>query len=180
MSRIGKIPIQIPDGVEIKPVDSVLTVKGKLGELTQEIHPDIKLQIEEGKISVLRASDSKKHRELHGLFRALIANLVKGVSEGYTKELNLVGVGYTADAKSGKFLLLNVGYSHPIYIQIPDGITLETPKPTIIIIRGIDKQLVGHVAAKIRSFRVPEPYKGKGIRYSDEQVRRKAGKTIGA
>ncbi len=179
MSRIGKIPIQVPDGVEIVPDGTTLTVKGKLGELSQDIHPDIKLQIEDGQISVLRPSDSKKHRELHGLFRALIANLVHGVSEGYVRELNLVGVGYSADAKQGNILLLNLGYSHPIYMQIPEGITVETPKPTIIIVKGINKQLVGHVAAKIRSFRVPEPYKGKGIRYSDEYVRRKAGKTIG-
>ena len=135
-------------------------------------------QKESNVLTVNVPSETKKMRELHGLTRALIANMVEGVSNGYSKELNLVGVGYTADSTKGDFLLLNLGYSHPIYFQKPESIVFETPSPTSIIIKGIDKQLVGQVAAKIRSLRKPEPYKGKGIRYSDEVVRRKAGKKV--
>lgn len=179
MSRIGRKPVQVPEGVELVVKGSHVTVKGKLGELSADFHPEMSINVEDGQVKVTRPSDEKKHRELHGLTRALLSNLVEGVTEGYQKELNLVGVGYTADAKSEKFLLLNVGYSHAIYLEIPEGITIETPKPTIIMVKGIDKQLVGQVSAKIRSFRPPEPYKGKGIRFVDEYVRRKAGKTIG-
>ncbi|MBC8213979.1 MAG: 50S ribosomal protein L6 [Candidatus Marinimicrobia bacterium] len=178
MSRIGKKPINIPEGITVKNTKNVLTVNGKLGELVQEFHKDMKITEKENCLLITRPSDSQKHRELHGLTRALIANMVVGVSEGYTKELHLVGVGYTAKA-SDCFLILNVGYSHTIYIQQPEGITFETPKPTILIIKGIDKQLVGQIAAKIRSYRKPEPYKGKGIKYFDEHIRRKAGKTVG-
>ena len=179
MSNIGKNPIIIPDGVNVDIKDKNVTVKGKLGELNYKANDEVNISIEKGQILVLRPSDQKKHRELHGLTRSLIANMVTGVSEGFQKELNLVGVGYTADAASGKFLILNVGYSHPIYFEKPQGITFETPKNTIIFIKGYDKQLVGQVAAKIREFRKPEPYKGKGIKYSDEFIKRKAGKSIG-
>ncbi len=178
MSRIGKKPIKIPEGITVKNTKNLLTVNGKLGELVQQFHKDMKITEDDHCLVITRPSDSQKHRELHGLTRALIANMVYGVSEGYTRELQLVGVGYTVKAGEG-YLILNVGYSHTIYIQQPEGITFETPKPTILIIRGIDKQLVGQVAAKIRSYRKPEPYKGKGIKYSDEYIRRKAGKTVG-
>ncbi len=179
MSRIGRKPVQIPDGVTVKQDGSLITVKGSMGELSHEFPQDIVIKIADNQIDVTRPSDEKKYRELHGLTRALLANMVNGVSKGYKKELKLNGVGYTADAKSGKFIILNLGYSHAIYFQIPEGIKIETPNPTTIFVSGIDKQKVGEVSAKIRSFRKPEPYKGKGIRYVDEFVRRKAGKTVG-
>ena len=178
MSHIGKKPINIPDGVEITINKSgLVNVKGKLGELSQTFNSNLLIEKNENILNIDIPSETKKFRELHGLTRALIANMVEGVSTGYSKELTLVGVGYTADAK-GDFLLLNLGYSHPIYFQKPDAITFETPSNTSIIVKGIDKQAVGQVSAKIRSLRKPEPYKGKGIRYSNEMVRRKAGKTV--
>jgi large subunit ribosomal protein L6 len=179
MSHIGKKPIEIPEGVTITSDNNFLVVKGKMGELSQQFVQDIKINIEDKKIIISRSTEERKHRELHGLTRALIANMVKGVSEGFSKQLLLVGVGFTADASKGNFLILNLGYSHSIYFEVPVGIKIETPKPTIINISGINKQLVGQVSAKIRSFRQPEPYKGKGVRYSDETVRRKAGKAVG-
>ena len=180
MSNIGKQPIPIPDGVEITRMDNEIFVKGKLGELSQIIDSEANVAIEENEVVVTRSSDEKKQRELHGLTRVLIANMVEGVTNGYQKELNLVGVGYSADASKGNFLLLNLGFSHPIYYEKPEGVTFETPNSNTVLIKGINKQEVGQVAANIRELRKPEPYKGKGIKYSDEYVRRKAGKSIGA
>ena len=177
MSHIGKKPINIPEGVEVHIDSKSVIVKGKLGELTQVFDSSILIEKTDKVITVNIPSQTKKFKELHGLTRALIANMIEGVSNGYSKELNLVGVGYTADAK-GDYLLLNLGYSHPIYFQKPDTIQFETPSATSIVVKGADKQAVGQVAAKIRSLRKPEPYKGKGIRYSDEFVRRKAGKKV--
>jgi large subunit ribosomal protein L6 len=179
MSQIGRKPIEILDGVEVNISTESVSVKGKLGELNMNYNPAITFGQEENKILVSRPSDEKEHRELHGLYRALVANMIEGVANGYKKELKLVGVGFTADANKGNFLLLNLGFSHPIYFEKPEGIKFETPNATTIIISGIDKQAVGQVAAKIRELRKPEPFKGKGIRYSDEVVRRKAGKTVG-
>jgi large subunit ribosomal protein L6 len=177
VSRVGKKPINIKD-VTITQKDQLVKVKGKLGELELEVHPNISVAVEGDEIIVNRPNDQKENRALHGLSRALIQNMVTGVSEGYSKELDIVGVGYRAELK-GKNLLLNIGYSHPIYFAPPEEITLEVPTATQIKISGIDKELVGLVAAKIRSFRKPEPYKGKGIKYSDETIIKKAGKTAG-
>ena len=182
MSQIGKQTIEIPDKVTVE-VDlkaGRVEVKGPLGSLIQSIDSRVSVTVKDGLISVNRKSDNKKDRELLGLYRSLINNMVHGVSNGFSKELNLVGVGYTADASKGNFLLLNLGFSHPIYFEKPEGINIETPNATTILIKGINKQMVGQVAAKIRSLRKPEPYKGKGVKYSDEVVRRKAGKTVGA
>ena len=179
MSRIGKKPVEIPKGVTINLDGNHIKVKGPKGELFRTIHPSIKAEIVEGELLVTRPNDLKESRALHGLTRALIQNMVVGVTESYKKSLEIVGVGYKAELK-GKNLLLNIGYSHPIYFVPPDEIKLELPSPTQIIISGNDKELVGLVAAKIRSFRKPEPYKGKGIKYSDEHIIRKAGKTAGA
>ena len=180
MSRIGRKPIDIPDGVDVGIKGSLVNVKGKLGELFFEHQAVIKVHLKDNIVEVTRINDEKSSRELHGLTRALIQNMINGVSEGYKKELELNGVGFTADAKKTPFLILNLGFSHPIYFVIPEGININTPKPTQIIIEGIDKQQVGEVAAKIRSFRKPEPYKGKGVKYSNEIIRRKAGKSVGA
>ena len=177
MSRVGKKPINISD-VTVNIGDNTIKVKGKLGELQMNVHPNVKLQINDKELLVLRENDLKENRALHGLTRALIKNMVSGVISGYSKSLDIVGVGYKAELK-GKGILLTVGYSHPIYFEAPDEIKLEVPVPTQIKIFGIDKELVGLVAAKIRSFRSPEPYKGKGIKYSDEVIIRKAGKTAG-
>ena len=179
MSQIGKKPISIPDNVTVGIKRNMITVSGGLGELKWETYHGINVNVDGDNILVTRTSDIKKLRELHGLVRALIANMVTGVSVGFTKTLKLIGVGYTADFK-GDYVILNLGYSHAIYFGIPDGVTVEIPKATTIVIKGIDKQKVGQVAAKIRSYRPPEPYKGKGIRYIDEHVRRKAGKTVAA
>ncbi|MCS7052597.1 MAG: 50S ribosomal protein L6 [Ignavibacterium sp.] len=178
MSRIGKKPIIIPQGVNITLNGNNLKVKGPNGELEMSIHPNISVNVKDNLIEVTRPDDLKQNRSLHGLTRALIQNMIKGVTEGYKKVLDIVGVGYKAELK-GNNLLLSMGYSHPIYFIPPAGIKLETPTPTQIVVSGIDKQLVGLVAAKIRSFRKPEPYKGKGIRYSTEVIRTKAGKTAG-
>jgi len=178
VSRIGKKPVVIPDGVKITQEGNFLKIKGPKGELEQQIHPNISIEIVENQVNVTRANDSKQNKSLHGLSRALVQNMVTGVTDTYKKTLDIVGVGYKAELK-GKDLLLNIGYSHPIFLIPPEGVTLETPTPTQIIISGIDKQLVGLVSAKIRSFRKPEPYKGKGIKYSDEHIVRKAGKTAG-
>ena len=179
MSNIGKQPISIPEGVEVNQKGTEILVKGKLGELSYVFHPDSNIAINDQEIIITRSSDEKKQRELHGLTRVLIANMVEGVSTGFQKELNLVGVGYSADASKGNFLLLNVGYSHSIYYEKPDGITFETPNSNTVIVKGINKQEVGQIAANIRALRKPEPYKGKGIKYADEYIRRKAGKSIG-
>ncbi len=181
MSHIGKKQIEIPEGVKSGLDKNMLfKVTGPLGSLEYEINLGIEVKIEDNIITVERKDDSKKMRGLHGLTRSLIYNMIFGVLNGYSKELNLVGVGYTADASSNKFLLLNLGYSHPIYFEKPDSIEFETPNNTTIIVKGINKQEVGEVSAKIRNLRKPEPYKGKGIKYSDEHIRRKAGKTVGA
>lgn len=178
MSRIGKKPINIPAGVTVNINGQVVKVKGPLGELQTTVHPNINIKMENNSISVSRPDDQKENRALHGLTRSLLQNMIIGVTEGYKKVLDIVGVGYKAELK-GTNLLVTIGYSHPIYFIPPAGVKIETPTPTQIIISGIDKQLVGQVASKIRSFRKPEPYKGKGIKYSDEQIIRKAGKTAG-
>lgn len=183
MSRIGNAPIKIPQGIEINISDSnLVTVKGPKGELTQQVDPDFGLKIEDGILGLSRPTEQKRHKSLHGLYRSLIANMVTGVKDGYAKELELIGVGYRA-ANYGNLLELTVGYSHPIMFYIPDELKLETVmekgKPPSIRLEGIDKQLIGQVASKIRSLRKPEPYKGKGIKYKGEILRRKAGKTAG-
>lgn len=177
MSRVGKKPVNIKD-VELKQNNGELKIKGKLGELTIDVHPNMTVTIEGDELNVTRPDDSKQNRALHGLTRALIQNMVSGVTEGFSKSLEIVGVGYKAEMK-GENMLLTIGYSHPIYFEPPKEIKIEAPAPTKIIVSGIDKELVGLVAAKIRSFRKPEPYKGKGIKYSDEIIVKKAGKTAG-
>jgi large subunit ribosomal protein L6 len=176
MSRIGKMPITIPKGVKVEVNNNKIKVSGKKGTLERIFHSDIPIKIEEDKIYVSRTSESKFHRSLHGLTRSLINNMVKGVSLGFEKVLEIQGVGYRATLESGK-MVIQIGYSHPIKVEPPEGIEFEVEKQKIIKIRGIDKQLVGETAAKIRILRKPEPYKGKGIRYIDEVVRRKIGKT---
>ncbi|WP_271406532.1 50S ribosomal protein L6 [Tenacibaculum soleae] len=180
MSRIGKNPIALPQGVEVKVDGNVVTVKGKLGELTQELKSDIIAKIEDGVLTVERASDSKDHRAAHGLYRALINNMIEGVTKGYTKELELVGVGYRA-SNQGQKLDLALGFSHNIVLNLAPEVKVETVsekgKNPIIKLSSFDKQLVGQVAAKIRGFRKPEPYKGKGIKFVGEVLRRKAGKS---
>lgn len=181
MSRIGKQPIPLIDGTEFSiGADNMVTIKGQKGTRTLQIHPEIKVEKKENEITVSRSNESKEQKSLHGLYRSLIFNMVQGVNEGYKKQLEIIGVGYRATF-SGGVLELNLGFSHPIYFVPPDGIEIEvdtkTRKNSILAISGIDKELVGQVAAKIRAMRKPEPYKGKGIRYLDEQIRRKAGKS---
>jgi len=180
MSRIGFKPITIPEGVTVNINDNHIMVKGKLGELTQEIKGGIEFQINDGVITVKRPSDSKQHKAFHGLYRSLLFNMIEGVSKGWTKELELVGVGYKA-SNQGQLLDLSLGFSHNILIELPKEVKVETisekGKNPIIKLTSFDKQLIGHIAAKIRSFRKPEPYKGKGVKYVGEQIRRKAGKT---
>ena len=178
MSRIGKKPVNIKD-VTVKQDGQKITIKGKLGQLEFNVHSNITVRIEGEELIVERPNDLKENRALHGMTRAIIQNMVTGVSEGYSKELNIVGVGYRAELKD-KNLLLSLGYSHPIYFVVPDEITIEVPVQTQIKVSGIDKELIGLVAAKIRSLRKPEPYKGKGIKYSDEIIIKKAGKTAGS
>ncbi|WP_123042117.1 50S ribosomal protein L6 [Cohnella candidum] len=175
MSRIGRKPIQVPNGVNVNLDNNVITVKGPKGTLTRELHKDMKIVLEEGVINVERPSDNKLHRSLHGTTRSVVANMVNGVTEGYAKNLELVGVGYRA-SKSGEKLVLNVGYSHPVEFNPASGIEFEVPAQNRIIIRGIDKEVVGETAAKVRSVRPPEPYKGKGIKYEGERILRKEGK----
>jgi len=175
MSRIGNAPIELSSGIEVSVDGDTVVVKGPKGTLTQTLDPRISVSVEDGVVTVARVDDERESRALHGLSRALIANMVVGVMDGYSKELQAVGVGYRGALK-GTNLELQVGFSHPVTIEAPDGITFEVPEPTKFIVSGIDKQLVGQVAANIRSVRPPEPYKGKGIRYVDEYVRRKAGK----
>jgi len=178
MSNVGKQPINIPENTEVNISNDNISVKGKLGELKMSYNSLIKVKSDNNCIEVSRSSDKRKDRELHGLYRALIFNMIKGVTEGFKKELKLVGVGYSVE-KKGDYILINVGFSHPIYVQIPSGISIEIPDNTTIVINGANKQNVGDLAAKIRSIRMPEPYKGKGIKYSDETIRRKAGKVVG-
>jgi large subunit ribosomal protein L6 len=181
MSRIGRLPIQIPSGVDIAIDGRRITVKGPKGTLTRELHPDMTVRQDDGSIVVERPTEQKVHKQLHGLTRTLVANMVEGVSNGYRKGLEITGVGYRA-ALVGSKLQLNLGYSHPIEIDPPAGISFEVENPTRLAVVGIDKELVGEIAAKVRSTRKPEPYKGKGVRYAGERIRRKAGKAgkIGA
>lgn len=176
MSRVGKKPIEIPSGVTVTLNGNVVTVKGPKGELTREFHQDLEIKVEENVINVVRPSDSKEHRTIHGTTRALLANMVEGVSKGFERNLELIGVGYRAQ-KQGKKLVLNVGYSHPVEIEPEEGLEVDVPSNTKITVRGINKERVGALAANIRDVRPPEPYKGKGIRYEGEFVRRKEGKT---
>lgn len=177
MSRVGKLPIILPNGVVVKvDSDNVVTVEGGKGTLVKKMPEEILIKQEEQQVIIERKNDNKRNKQMHGLTRALIFNMVKGVSDGYQKTLELNGVGYRAQLK-GKNIVLNLGYSHPVEISCVEGITYEVPNQTQIIVKGIDKQLVGEVAAKIRQWRKPEPYKGKGIKYSDEIIRRKEGKT---
>ena len=179
MSRIGRAPIAVPAGVEIKVEDNnVVTVKGPKGTLTQKFNPNMNIAMEGNVITVTRPNDAKENRSLHGLTRTLINNMIVGVTEGYKKELDVNGVGYRV-AKEGNKLVMNLGFSHQVIVEEKDGITIEVPGPNKIIINGTDKQKVGQFAAEVREKRPPEPYKGKGIKYVDEVIRRKAGKTGG-
>ena len=178
MSRVGKNPISVTDKVKVGIEGNLVKVEGPRGNLEYSFPSGISVEVKDDKILVKRASDSKKHKSFHGLVRALINNMVKGVTDGFEKQLEIIGVGFRA-AVQGKHLDLQLGFSHTVHYPIPEGITMETPKPTQIIIKGIDKFMVGQVAAEVRAFRKPEPYKGKGIRYVGEYVRRKAGKTVG-
>ncbi len=183
MSRIGKLPMNVPAGVEINvSKGNLVTVKGPKGELTQQIDPDLGVGIEDGVLTVTRPTNQKRHRSMHGLYRSLISNMIEGVTNGYNSTLELVGVGYRA-TNSGNLLELALGYSHPVMFYVPSDIKVETKsekgKNPQVLLSGIDKQLLGQVCAKIRAFRKPEPYKGKGVRFLGEEIRRKAGKTAG-
>ncbi|MFB6366603.1 50S ribosomal protein L6 [Paenibacillus elgii] len=175
MSRIGRKPITIPSGVNVTIDNTLITVKGPKGTLSRELHRDMKISVEDNVLTVERPSDNKLHRSLHGTTRSVVQNMVSGVTDGFVKSLDLVGVGYRAN-KSGNKLVLNVGYSHPVEIEPENGIEFEVPSNTKIIVKGIDKELVGATAAKVRSVREPEPYKGKGIKYEGERILRKEGK----
>ncbi len=183
MSRIGKMPIEIPAGVTVQVKDNIVTVKGPKGELSQAVNPELEVNVADGHIEVKRPSDDREHRAQHGLYRALIHNMVVGVHDGYKKELELVGVGYRATA-TGQVLELSLGFSHAIYIKLPKEVKVEAKsernKNPLIILESFDKQLLGQVCAKIRSLRKPEPYKGKGIKFVGEQIRRKSGKSANA
>jgi large subunit ribosomal protein L6 len=178
MSRIGRLPVVIPKGVNVRWEDGVLVAKGPKGENSVRIHPEMQVDVGDKEVRVARPSDAKRHKALHGLSRTLVANTVKGVSEGFTKKLEIRGVGYKAEVK-GKTLVLALGYSHPVEFPIPQGIEIQCESATLVAVRGIDRQRVGQVAADIRGFRPPEPYKGKGVRYEGEFVKQKAGKTAG-
>ena len=178
MSRIGKMPIKLAEQAKIEVKGNVITVSGPKGTLQQSMVPEVTIEINDGEITVKRVDDSKRSRAMHGLYRMLVSNMVEGVTSGFTKKLLINGVGFRAEKKN-EFLALSLGFSHMIYFKAPEEIAIECPDPTSIIISGIDKALVGQVAAKIRSFRKPEPYRGKGIKYSDEVVRRKEGKAAG-
>ena len=178
MSRIGRAPIAIPNGVTVKLENNVVTVKGHKGELVREFNQDMIIEVEENVLTVKRPSDNKDHRSLHGLTRTLISNMVIGVTEGFTKTLEISGVGYRA-AKAGNKVNLSLGFSHPVEVEPPTGISLEVPAPNKIVVSGINKEEVGAMAAKIRGYREPEPYKGKGIKYEGEVIRRKVGKAGG-
>jgi large subunit ribosomal protein L6 len=176
MSRIGRAPIPVPDGVEITVASGHITVTGPRGTLERDVHPDIAIRQDDGVLLVERPDDERRHRALHGLTRSLVNNMVVGVTQGYQRDLEIVGVGYRAAAQGTNRLELALGFSHPVVVEAPEGITFEVPAPNRISVRGIDKQAVGQVAADIRRLRKPEPYKGKGVRYAGEVVRRKAGK----
>ena len=175
MSRIGKQPITVPDGVTVEVAPGEVSVKGPKGELQQVVAQEMKVDVSDGTLTVERPTDRGEHRALHGLTRSLIANMVQGVTEGYEKRLEIQGVGYRAQLK-GKALEMSLGYSHPVTLEAPEGIEFEVPQPTEVVVKGIDKQLVGEIAARIRKSRPPEPYKGKGVRYAGEHVSRKVGK----
>ena len=176
MSRIGKSPIALPSGVDVTIANGAITVKGPKGTLSRPIPGEISVRKDESTLLVERPNDERDNRALHGLTRTLVANMVQGVTGGFAKELDIVGVGYRAEAQGPNKLRLSLGFSHPVLVDAPDGITFEVPQPTRIIVKGIDKETVGQVAANIRSIRKPEPYKGKGVRYLDERIIRKAGK----
>lgn len=176
MSRIGNAPITIPSGVDVQVVDRTITVKGPKGTLSRELPGRIEVTVEEGVLRCIRPNDERQQRAQHGLTRSLVNNMVVGVTEGYKKQLEIVGVGYRAEAQGPNALRLNLGFSHPVNFTAPDGITFEVPVPTQVTVNGIDKEVVGQVAADIRSIRKPEPYKGKGVRYAGERILRKAGK----
>ena len=177
MSRIGKLPITVPAGVTVTvDENNLVTVKGPKGTLSQQVNPDITLKQEGNILTLERPSDSKPHRAMHGLYRALVHNMVVGVTDGFTKTLEMVGTGYRASAE-GKTLTINIGFSHPVVLEAPEGITYETPNQTTIVVKGSNKQQVGNLAADIRAIRKPEPYLGKGIKYQNEHIRRKEGKT---
>ena len=178
MSRIGRLPIAVPAGVTVTiDASNLVTVKGPKGTLSQQVNPDITVKQEGAEILVTRPSDKKEHRALHGLYRALIANMVKGVTEGFAVTLEMVGTGYRASAENnGKKLDINIGFSHPVIIDAPENVSFETPNQTTMVVKGIDKQVVGNLAADIRAIRKPEPYLGKGIKYLGEHIRRKEGK----
>lgn len=176
MSRIGRMPVTVPAGVEVKNENNLITVKGPKGELTKQFSTELGIEVAEGVVNVTRPSDDKKHRSLHGLTRTLIANMVEGVTNGYSKTLEIEGVGYRA-AKQGTKVTLSLGYSHPVIIEETDAIKLDVPQPNKVVVSGIDKQAVGQFAAEIREKRPPEPYKGKGIRYAGERIIRKEGKS---
>ena len=178
MSRIGRLPITVPAGVTVTvDADNLVTVKGPNGTLSQQVNKDITINQEGNIITLTRPSDDKNHRAMHGLYRALVHNMVVGVTDGFTKTLELVGTGYRAAAEGGKKLTINIGYSHPVVMEAPENITFETPNQTTIVVKGADKQQVGNLAADIRAVRKPEPYHGKGIKYAGEHIRRKEGKT---
>ena len=181
MSRIGKLPVEVPQGVDVSLAAGTLTVKGPKGTLSFQHHADMKVVVdkENNEVRVERPSDGKSHRSLHGLTRALVANMMEGVTQGFTRTLEIVGVGYKAEQK-GQSVVINAGFSHSVEYKAVEGVKLECPNPTTIVVSGPDKQKVGQTAAEIRAVRPPEPYKGKGIRYQGEQIRRKAGKTAGA
>jgi large subunit ribosomal protein L6 len=176
MSRIGNTPVAVPSGVEVTVADGAVTVKGPKGTLSRAIPGGIEITQEEGSLHFARPNDERKNRALHGLTRSLVNNMVIGVTDGFKKELEIVGVGYRAEAQGPNGLRLNLGFSHPVSVSAPDGITFEVPQPTQVVVAGIDKEVVGQVAANIRSIRKPEPYKGKGVRYAGERILRKAGK----
>ncbi len=176
MSRIGNAPVTVPSGVEVTVTNGTVTVKGPKGTLSRPIPGDIEIAHDDGTLTFTRPNDERKNRALHGLTRSLVNNMVVGVTDGFKKELEIVGVGYRAEAQGPNGLRLNLGFSHPVNVTAPDGITFEVPQPTQVIVAGIDKEVVGQVAANIRSIRKPEPYKGKGVRYAGERIVRKAGK----
>ena len=176
MSRIGKAPVSVPSGVEVSIANRTITVKGPKGTLSRTIPGEIEVAVEDGVLTCTRPNDERYHRAQHGLTRSLVNNMVVGVTEGFKKNLEIVGVGYRAEAQGPNALRLNLGFSHPVNVKAPDGITFEVPVPTQIVVNGIDKEVVGQVAADIRSIRKPEPYKGKGVRYAGERILRKAGK----
>ncbi len=178
MSRIGNLPITVPAGVTVTvDENNLVTVKGPKGTLSQQVNPDIKLNQEGNTLTLTRPTDNKPHKAMHGLYRALVHNMVVGVTDGFAKTLELVGTGYRAAAEGGKTLTINIGFSHPVVLEAPEGISFETPNQTTIVVKGSNKQQVGNLAADIRAIRKPEPYLGKGIKYQNEHIRRKEGKT---